>query len=135
MPAFRPTPHQLLWTSRQHCKSPTPEPGVSDAHVSAWEACLARWLALLLGRRRGIEHDVTFDADLLDQIELALEEIDVLLFAPQYSQQQITGDEIAHTLAICDAFAQIPQRLFLQGQVGLQDLLYILTDADRVEPL
>jgi hypothetical protein len=73
----------------------------------------------LLGRRGRVEHYVAFDADVLDQIKLALEEIDMFLFAPQYFQQQVAGDKIAHTLAICDAFAQISQRLFLQCQVGL----------------
>ena len=37
----------------------------------------------LIGRRGGVEHNITFEADLLDQIELALEEIDMILLVVQ----------------------------------------------------
>src|ERR1700761_3801645 len=43
----------------------------------------------------GIEHHIALDADLLDQIKLALEEIDMFLLARQDHLQQVTGDEIA----------------------------------------
>jgi|SRR5271166_49153 len=48
--------------------------------------------AIVFGSSVGIEQHIAFDADLLDQIELALQEIDMFLFAPQYFQQQVAGD-------------------------------------------
>ena len=44
---------------------------------------------LLLGGRSGVQQDVAFDPYLLDQIELALEEVDVFLLAFQDVEQQV----------------------------------------------
>jgi len=41
--------------------------------------------AFVFGGSIGIEHHIALDADLFNQIELALEKIDMFLLAPQYS--------------------------------------------------
>src|SRR5437868_5733290 len=81
---------------------------------SRWRiGCRRASVAVVLLRCRGsIQQDVALDADLLDQIELAFEEIDMLLFAVQDLQEQVAGNEIAHAFAIGDGFAQIRQSPF-----------------------
>ena len=48
-----------------------------------------RSAGLLLGCWGGIQQDIALDTDLLDQVELAIEEVDMLLLAFQDPQQQI----------------------------------------------
>ena len=46
-------------------------------------------LRVLLRRGGGVEEDVALHADLLDQVELTLEEVDVLLLVLQDTAQQV----------------------------------------------
>ena len=73
------------------------------------------------GAAAAFSSDVALDPDLLDQVELAFEEIDVLLLAFQDVQQQVARHEVAHALAIGDALAQIVERLFFQSQIGVAE--------------
>src|SRR5689334_2866944 len=59
----------------------------------------------------------------------------MFLFASKYLQQQVAGDKVSNTLAMCDAFAEVDDCLLLQSQISPQDLFDVLTDPDRVEPL
>ena len=45
---------------------------------------------VLVGGGRRVQQDVALDADLLDQVELTIEEVDVFLFTFQDVQQQVT---------------------------------------------
>src|SRR5439155_24292736 len=54
----------------------------------------------------GLQLDVIFEADPLDQPELGFDEIHLVLFAVEHVAQQIAGGEIARALAIGDRRAQ-----------------------------
>ena len=84
----------------------------------------------MLGSGGGVQQDVALDADFLDQVELALDEIDVLFFAFQDAQQHLTRHEVARAFAIGDARTQIVQCLFFEAEVGLQDFLDSVLDVD-----
>jgi hypothetical protein len=60
---------------------------------------------LLLRRRSRVQQDVTLDADLLDQIKLAVKEVNVFFFVFENVHQQVPGDEVAHSFAVGDSLA------------------------------
>jgi len=60
-----------------------------------------------------MEKDLPLDAALLDQVELAIMEINVLLPALRDLQQQRAGYESADAVAICDALTEVGRDFLL----------------------
>jgi len=55
----------------------------------------------LLGRA-GLQLDIVFETDAIDQLELRLEEIDLIFFAFEHLDEHIARDKVAYALAVRD---------------------------------
>ena len=79
--------------------------------------------------------NVILDADVGDQAELGLDEVDVILFRLENVAEQVADDEITDSFAMSDPFAQSRQRFLFKPKIALEDLLYALADQQLVEIL
>src|SRR4051794_31099567 len=154
MAALRPIQSPAAATSPAAAPSPIPRQDVScaGADLIGWvrrivflprrysanaaaRRRLPEQMLRLFRCRRGVQKDVALDADLPDQVELAVDEIDVVFFCIQNHYQQVARNEVAHALTVGDALTQIGHCLFLQREVGPEDLLDILADGNGIKPL
>src|ERR1700756_433617 len=81
----------------------------------------------------GLHLDVVFEANLADQLQLRLEEIDMLLLALEDLAEEVAGHEVAHPLAVGDRLAQLGHRQLLEPHVALEDLRNGLADQQLVQ--
>lgn len=72
-------------------------------------------------------------ADLADQVELGLEEVDMTLLVLGQILEQPLGDAVIDRIAVLGGFEIECARLVLGGEVALDDLLHVLADPQRVE--
>src|SRR5438874_2114497 len=85
--------------------------------------------------RSGLQQDVTFEADPVDQLELGFEEIDLILLAFENIAEEIARDEISDPLAMRDRLAQSRKAGLFEAQIAFEDLAHILADQELVEIL
>src|SRR5690349_12605187 len=81
------------------------------------------WRRRLFGGA-GLQLDVVFEADPVDQTELRLYKIDVLFLAFEDMDKQITRYEIAYALAIDDRVAQPHERRLLKPQIAVEQFAH-----------
>src|SRR5690348_16190243 len=86
-------------------------------------------------RRTGLQQDVAFEADAVDQLELGFEEIDLLLFTFENIAEELVRDEISDSLTMRDRFAQSREPSLFEPQIAFEDLAHILADQELVEVL
>lgn len=74
-------------------------------------------------------------ANLSQKINLGLEEVDMLLAVIQNFLLQIARDVVTNRLAVCDSRLDGRLRTLLQGQIGPQDLGYVLANMQLAKVL
>src|SRR3954463_15530910 len=93
----------------------------------------ARDLARFFGL--AVELDVILQPHPRDHVELALERVDMLFLAGEDVDEEFAADEIADRLAMRDRFLEHRDRLDFDGEVGAEDLLDGLADAQPAKQL
>src|SRR5689334_7392134 len=100
----------------------------------SWQAPRSRRGAPLFGRLR-LELDVVLEAELLNEAELRLDEVDRLLLALEDVGEEIARRVVANAFGMRDRRAQVAQSLLLELQVAFEDLRHLLADEELVEVL
>src|SRR5947208_6892656 len=85
--------------------------------------------------RAGLQQDVAFETDAVDQLELGLDEIDLVFLTFEDVAEQVARHEIAHPFAMGDRLAQARNAGLLEPQIAFEDLAHILADQQFVEIL
>src|ERR1043165_7161275 len=78
---------------------------------------------------------VKLHAELRDEIELRLEEVDVVLLVGHQLLEQVARDEVLHRIAVGRGLLVERARADFGLQVGVEDLLDVLSDVQRIEHL
>jgi HPt (histidine-containing phosphotransfer) domain-containing protein len=82
-----------------------------------------------------LQLNIVGDAHLADHVELPLERIDVFFFSFENVREDVAGHIVAHCLTIGDTISKRRKGFLLERQIGLQNLLDRLSDAEASEKL